>query len=287
MTVYDLHSHTTASDGVLTPEELIIRAKHRGVHVLAITDHDSISGLQAAQNCAFSQDISIINGIELSVTWKKNNIHVIGLNIDTTHQELSNKLVELQQIRQARAIEIGTRLQKAGIKNALTGAQQFSANNNITRTHFARFLVKSGKASSMSDVFKRYLTHGKPGYVSVEWVSLENAVELIKSAGGQAVIAHPARYKMTNAKMKKMLGDFTACGGSAIEVVNSGCTKQVIENNARLANQFGLSASIGSDFHSPDNQYIDLGRFSALPGNVTPIWHDWKMTERLSENRFS
>lgn len=279
MTVYDLHSHTTASDGVLTPEELIIRAKHRGVHVLAITDHDSISGLSAAQNYALSQDINIINGIELSVTWKKNHIHVIGLNIDTTHDELSLRLAELQKIRQARAIEIGVRLEEVGIQNALTGAQQFSANNNITRTHFARFLVKAGKASSMSNVFKRYLAYGKPGYVSVEWVKLENAVELIKSAGGQAVIAHPARYKMTNVKMRKMLGDFTECGGSAIEVVNSGCTRQVIENNARLANQFGLSASIGSDFHSPDNQYVDLGRFPALPDNVTPVWRDWGMTE--------
>ncbi len=279
MTVYDLHSHTTASDGVLTPQELITRAQHRGVHVLAITDHDSISGLPAAQNYALSQDINIINGIELSVTWKKNHIHVIGLNIDITHHELSLRLAELQKIRQARAIEIGARLEKVGIQNALTGAQQFSANNNITRTHFARFLVKAGKASSMSNVFKRYLTYGKPGYVSVEWVQLENAVELIKSAGGQAVIAHPARYKMSNVKMRKMLGDFTECGGSAIEVVNSGCTRPVIENNARLANQFGLSASIGSDFHSPDNHYIDLGRFSALPDNVTPVWHDWEMTE--------
>jgi len=275
MTVYDLHSHTTASDGVLTPEELIIRAKHRGINVLAITDHDTISGLEAAQRSALSQDITVINGIEMSVTWNKNHIHVVGLNIDTTCKELGVRLSGLQQIRQDRAKEIAVRLEQVGIDNALIGAQQFSANNNITRTHFARYLLKIGKARNMSDVFKRYLAFGKPGYVSVEWIALDDAVGLIKSSGGQAVVAHPSRYKMTNTKMRKMLGDFTECGGSAIEVVNSGSTPETIDNNARLVNQFGLTASVGSDFHSPDNQYIDLGRFSPLPDNVTPVWHDW------------
>jgi len=275
MTVYDLHSHTTFSDGVLTPEELITRAKNRGINVLAITDHDDISGLSAAQRCAVSEDITVINGIELSVTWKKNHIHVVGLNIDKTCQTLISRLSEIQQLRQSRATDIGLRLEKAGVENALQGAQQYSANNNITRTHFARYLIQIGKARTMSDVFKKYLAYGKPGYVSVEWIQLEQAIELIKLAGGQAVIAHPARYNMTTAKMKKMLDDFTEFGGTAIEVVNSGCTKQVIEKNVSLVNHFGLSASIGSDFHSPDNKYVDLGRFPPLPDNVTPIWHDW------------
>jgi len=275
MTLYDLHSHTIASDGVLTTEELMIRAKHRGVNVLAITDHDSVSGLDAVKSGELSGAVKIVHGIELSVTWKKNNIHVVGLNIDVAQQALLASLADLQRVRQARAIEIAARLEKVGIENALSGASQFSAQNNMTRTHFARYLIQIGKARSMAEVFKRYLAHGKPGYVSVEWISLEKAVDIIKSAGGQAVIAHPSRYKLTNTKMNKMLGDFTECGGSAIEVVNSHCTKQMIENNARLVNHYGLSASIGSDFHSPDNKYVDLGRFPPLPENVTPIWHDW------------
>jgi len=273
--VYDLHSHTTASDGVLTPDELIKRAKHRGVNVLAVTDHDTTAGLSAAQQSATSQGITLVNGIELSATWQKNHIHIVGLNINAESAELENKLITVQKIRHDRAQEMAQRLQKVGIDNALAGAQAFSGNNNMTRTHFARYIVSIGKARTMAEVFKRYLTPGNPGYVSVDWIPLDEAVGLITSAGGRAVVAHPARYKMTNTKMKKMLAAFSDCGGAGIEVINSGSTREIIENNISLANQFGLAASIGSDFHSPDNKYVDLGRFPPLPDNVTPIWEGW------------
>lgn len=273
--VYDLHSHTTASDGVLTPDELIKRARHRGVNVLAVTDHDTTSGLSDAQKSATSHGITLVHGIELSVTWQKNHVHIVGLNINASSDRLKTRLVAVQKIRQERAQEMSQRLEKVGINNALAGAREFSLNNNITRTHFARYIVSIGRARTMSEVFKRYLVPGKPGYVSVDWIPLDEAVELIQSVGGCAVVAHPARYKMTNTKMKKLLAVFADVGGAGIEVINSGSTREIIENNISLANQFGLAASIGSDFHSPDNKFVDLGRFPPLPDNVTPIWEGW------------
>lgn len=275
MTIYDLHTHTIASDGVLTSEELITRAHHRGVNVLAITDHDTTAGLESGQQYAKTHDITLICGIEISVTWGKNHLHIVGLNIDAGNDELQSELLKVQQTRQARAKEIARRLEQAGIKDALTGAQQFSANNNLTRTHFARYLMKIGKARTMSDVFKRYLSYGNPGYVSAEWMALDKTIQIISSAGGQAVVAHPSRYKMTNSKMRKFLAEFSSLGGKGMEVVNSGSTRELIKHNAKLANEFELYGSIGSDFHSPDNKYIDLGRFSPLPDDVRPIWAEW------------
>ena len=274
---YDLHSHTTASDGVLTPDELILRAKTRGIDVLAVTDHDTTAGLEAAQLSAGEHGVKLVNGIEFSVTWNKIPVHIVGLNIDPLNSALSEQVVMLQEKRLVRANKIALKLEKEGIENAFSGAQQYTSNSNITRTHFARYLIQIGKAKTMADVFKRYLSHGNPGYVSVQWQTLEQAVTIINNAGGQAVIAHPSRYKITNSKMKKLLSDFRELGGAGIEVVNSGTTAAIIKQYAKLAREFELKASTGSDFHSPDNKYVDLGRFSLLPDNVVPVWKDWQL----------
>lgn len=274
---YDLHSHTTASDGVLTSRELLLRAKNRAVDVLAITDHDTVEGLEEARHHANEIGITLVNGVEVSVTWNKTQIHIVGLGVDYGNEELLEKTALLQKTRILRAEKIAQHLEKEGFDKPLEGALRYSANENITRTHFARYIINTGRARDMAEVFKHYLSYGKPGYVSAQWLSLEDAVGMLNRSGGQAVIAHPSRYKMTNTKMRKLLADFKSAGGAGMEVVNSGLNPEIIKHNASLAMEFDLLASAGSDFHSPDNKYIDLGRFPELPQTVTPVWQEWKL----------
>jgi predicted metal-dependent phosphoesterase TrpH len=274
--VYDLHSHSTASDGTLTPADLVRHAADAGVNVLALTDHDTTAGIMQAREAAAAVDgFSLVAGIELSVTWNRQTVHIVGLGLDPDNETLQQGLVGIMEFRQWRAKEIGRRLAKAGIEDAYRHAKGHSSGRLISRTHFGRHLVEIGKARDMRDVFRHYLVAGKPGHVAGEWASLGEAVGWIRAAGGQAVIAHPARYRMTRTKLRKFIGQFVECGGVGIEVVSGGHSRDDVFNMARHAADFGLLASCGSDFHSPDHAWTRMGRLQPLPPGCSPVWGSW------------
>ncbi|WP_133512461.1 PHP domain-containing protein [Candidatus Thiosymbion oneisti] len=278
---YDLHTHSTASDGTLTPPELVALAAAKGVEVLALTDHDTLEGLASARTAADAAGLILSPGVEISVTWGGRTIHIIGLGIDLRNQALCAGLAELSAYRRRRAEAIGQRLAKEGIEGAFEGARAFSNGRLIGRTHFARFLVQRGYASDEREVFKHYLVKGKPGHVVGDWASLETAVGWIRGAGGQAVIAHPGRYHFTRAKLLRLIGEFTALGGVGIEVVSGSHTPDECLRFARYAQENRLLASVGSDFHGPGNPWTQLGGMAPLPSFCTPIWADWE-EQRLS-----
>ncbi|GMR03557.1 MAG: RNase AM [Gammaproteobacteria bacterium] len=286
---YDLHSHSLRSDGTLTPAELVTRAHAQGVGVLALTDHDVTDGIAEAAAAASSLGLELIPGVEISVTWQQQTIHIVGLGIDPADQTLQAGLSGLREFRNKRAREIDRRLQRKRITGAYAGAAGLAQGAILSRTHFARFLVSQGYAGNMRQAFKRFLTRGKPGYVPGCWATLEQAVGWIHGAGGLAVIAHPARYRLSAGKLRKLLGAFKDCGGAAIEVISG--SQRTEENNhlARLASEFGLLASVGSDFHGPDGYdaagtspmrqkgkpWTELGRLPPLPAVCTPVWQAW------------
>lgn len=272
---YDLHSHSTASDGSLSPQELVILAKSKGVDVLALTDHDNTAGLEEAGRAALQWDVKLVRGVEVSVTWNGVTVHVLGLGISPEAQELQSGLKKLREFRDWRGEEIGKRLEKAGILNAFAGAQQYASGTLISRTHFALYLVEKGFAKDVRDVFKRYLVHNKPGYVPGHWADLESALNWIRDAGGLSVIAHPARYKLTNNRIRKLLGEFKECGGDGLEVVSSSHTADECLTMAKHAKEFNLCASCGSDYHGPEHKWIELGRIQPLPDDCVPIWTQW------------
>jgi predicted metal-dependent phosphoesterase TrpH len=273
--LYDLHTHSTASDGTLSPAELVKRAHSNGVDVLALTDHDSTEGVAEAEEMALHLNIDLVPGVEISVNWDPYVIHVVGLDVDTACQELQQGLLRLREQREERAIEMGRRLQKKGIEGAYEGAKDLCNGHLISRTHFARFLVEKGYVDDLSKVFSKYLVSGKPGYVPGNWASLEEVIGWIKSAGGQAVIAHPARYPFTRTKLRNLLGEFKELGGEAIEVVSGNYTRDNCLTMARHAMDFNLMGSVGSDYHGPEHSRIELGRVMELPEKVVPIWYDW------------
>ena len=275
MHCYDLHSHSIASDGTLTPTQLLQRAKEQGVSALALTDHDTTQGIPEARQAALTNGVRLIPGVEISATWGSHTIHIVGLNIDIENDALQQGLQHIQNVRIERAEKIAHKLEKAGIKNALEGAQTLAGQGNVTRTHFARHIVNLGLAKNLNDVFKRYLSNNKPGYVSTQWAPLEDAIQWIHNAQGQAVVAHPDRYNMTATKFRAFLSDFKEQGGEGIEVIYSGVSRDTIGNNARFARDFELSASVGSDFHSPGSPWVELGKLFPLPKDLTPIWHNW------------
>ncbi len=273
--LYDLHTHSTASDGTLTPGDLVERAHRAGVSVLALTDHDSTDGISEAEGAALRLGIELVPGVEISVTWAPYIIHVLGLGVDTGCEQLQQGLLQLREQREERAIEMGRRLEKEGIKGAYAGAKAFSNGHLISRTHFARFLVDRGYVETMSKVFKKYIVSGKPGYVPGSWASLEQVVSWIQAAGGQSVIAHPARYPFTRTKLRRLLDEFVELGGDAIEVVSGNYTRDNCLTMARHAMDFELMGSVGSDFHGPEHSRIEVGRMLDIPDGVTPIWHNW------------
>ena len=272
---YDLHTHSTASDGSLSPSALVMRAQQRGITHLALTDHDGTEGISEAMESARGQNISLIPGVEISVSWQNATVHIVGLQIDTTNSHLQQGLADLRDYRRERARSIASKLEKAGIPGAYEGASQYASETMLGRVHFARFLVDKGYAKDIKDVFKRFLVRNKPGYVAGEWASLCDALSWIHTAGGQAVIAHPARYKMTNTKRRKLLAEFKSLGGVGLEVSSGNQHPEEVKAMARLAAEFELLASCGSDFHSPDNGWNDLGQMTELPVSVTPIWQHW------------
>ncbi|ELY4302488.1 PHP domain-containing protein [Cronobacter turicensis] len=274
--IYDLHSHTTASDGLLTPEQLVHRAVEMGIHTLAITDHDTTAGLPAAHQeikCA-GLALRLIDGVEISTLWENHEIHIVGLGIDIAHPDMIAFLDGQAQRRMQRAEMIAERLEKARIPGALEGARRLADGGVVTRGHFARFLIEDGRATNMANVFKHYLARGKTGYVPPQWCTIEQAIDVIHHSGGQAVIAHPGRYQLSAKWLKRLLNQFAAAGGDAMEVAQ--CQQAPNERNqlASYAGQFGLLASQGSDFHQPC-PWIELGRRLRLPEGLTPVWHRW------------
>lgn len=275
-TRYDLHCHSTVSDGTLTPTAVVERAASRGVQVLALTDHDEIAGLAEARTAAARVGLEFIDGTELSVSWRDLTLHIIGLGIDPDSPTLVEGMRTIRSGRLGRARLIGESLERAGIPGAFDGAARFAANEQLlSRTHFARFLVEGGHVKDVREVFKRYLTPGKPGYVEHIWASLADAVGWIHGAGGQAVLAHPGRYRVNRAGMQELLAEFKGLGGEGIEVLTSSHTHAQYEEYAGYALRFGLLASCGSDYHGPGESWMDFGELPAMPPGLTPVWHAW------------
>ncbi|MCU7936454.1 MAG: PHP domain-containing protein [Candidatus Thiodiazotropha sp. (ex Dulcina madagascariensis)] len=275
----DLHCHSTASDGTLSPHALVLRAADAGVRVLALTDHDTTAGIEEASLAARQCGLKLIPGVEISVTWNRQTVHIVGLNVDPDNRTLQQGLSKLREFRDWRAREMADRLEKAGISGAYEGALAYSNGVLVSRTHFARFLVKQGVVSDERKVFKRYLVSGKPGHVPGNWASLEQALGWIHAAGGEAVVAHPARYRMTGSKLRRLLKDFIRQRGEAIEVVSGSHGRDDYFRMAGLARDLGLKASVGSDFHSPENPWIELGRLPMLPDGCRPVWVDWDIPQ--------
>ncbi|MEW8370789.1 MAG: PHP domain-containing protein [Candidatus Thiodiazotropha sp.] len=273
--VYDLHSHSTASDGTLSPAELVYRAAAAGVRVLALTDHDTTAGHEEAMAAALDSGLVLIPGVEISVSWSGQTVHIVGLNVDRDNPALQQGLSGLRAFRDWRAQEIARRLGNAGIDDAYAGALALSNGTLVSRTHFARYLVEQGVVSDERKVFKHYLVKGKPGFVPGQWAELAQALEWIHGAGGVAVVAHPARYRMTRTKLRRLFAEFAELEGEAIEVVSGSHNRDDYFTMARHARDFGLLASAGSDFHSPENPWIELGRLPMLPDNCTPLWSNW------------
>ena len=276
MTTYlnaDLHCHSVVSDGTLTPEDLAARAKANGVELWSLTDHDEIGGQHRAAAAARSQGMAYLTGTEISVTFAGNTVHIVGLGFDPDNTALAQGLAATRGGRGERAQEMAAQLAQVGIHGAYEGALKFVGNPElISRTHFARFLVETQVCRDTNEVFRKYLTEGKPGYVPHRWATLGDAVRWITEAGGLAVIAHPARYKFTANEEYALLSEFKAHGGAGVEVVTGSHTAAEYVTYAAMAEEFGLAASRGSDFHSPDESHTDLGTLPYLPGHLTPIW---------------
>jgi predicted metal-dependent phosphoesterase TrpH len=270
----DLHCHSVISDGTLTPEDLAERAKANGVHLWALTDHDELGGQKRAREAASALNIDYLAGVEISVTWMGETIHIVGLGIDADHIGIIEGLRRTRDGRANRAQLMAEQLLKAGIPGAYEGALHFAGNHElISRTHFARFLVEQGVCRNTEHVFKNYLVEGKPGYVPHQWATLDNAVHWIKSAGGVAVIAHPGRYsRLSDMQMDELYKHFKDIGGLAIEVITGSHSPDQYKTFAKIAQQYGFLASRGSDFHDPKESHIDLGNLPHLPDHLTPVW---------------
>ena len=261
------------SDGTLTPEALAERAAANGVELWALTDHDEISGQHRAALAANANGMRYLTGTEISVTFANETVHIVGLGFDADDAEMLQGLHKTRGGRQERALEMAEGLAKVGIKGAYEGALKFVGNPElISRTHFARFLVESGVCKETNEVFRKYLTEGKPGYVPHRWASLRDAVHWITEAKGMAIIAHPARYKFTPNEEYALFTEFKAHGGQGVEVVTGSHTAAEYVKYAETAKEFGLAASRGSDFHSPDESHTDLGTLPFLPAGLTPVW---------------
>jgi predicted metal-dependent phosphoesterase TrpH len=273
----DLHCHSNVSDGLLSPAALVERAKANGVDLLALTDHDEIGGLEAARQAAAALGIRFVTGTEISVSWGDDQtVHIVGLNFDERHPELIAGLARVRSGRDARAELMAAELAKVGIDDAYAGALRFVGNPAlISRSHFARYIVERGFARDIKTVFEHWLAKGKPGYVSHAWAELSDALDWIRMAGGVAVIAHPARYRLTPAERRELFVAFKALGGQGIEVVSGSHTEAEVREFAGIAREFGFLASRASDFHGPGESYIDLGRMVQLPPDLTPVWEAW------------
>ncbi|MFM8667303.1 MAG: 3',5'-nucleoside bisphosphate phosphatase [Betaproteobacteria bacterium] len=273
LTNADLHCHSDISDGTLTPEALAVRAKANGVELWALTDHDELSGQHRAMAAAAKQGLPYLTGTEISVTFAGLTVHIVGLGVDPDDARLKAGLQATRGGRENRAREMAEQLAAVGIKGAFEGALQYVGNPDlISRTHFARFLVEARVCSSTHEVFRHYLTEGKPGFVPHRWAGLGDAVSWINGAGGMAILAHPARYRTTPTEEYALFSEFKAHGGKGVEVVTGSHTAAEYVKYAEMAQEFGLYASRGSDFHSPEESHTDLGSLPDLPGALQPVW---------------
>ena len=269
----DLHCHSVFSDGTLTPEALAARAHANGVELWALTDHDEIGGLQRAQVAAQALGMRFLTGVEISVTFIGKTVHIVGLGFDASNAVLQAGLQQTRGGRGQRAHDMATDLARVGIADAYHGALQYAGNHDmISRTHFARFLVDTGVCKDTNEVFRKFLTEGKPGFVPHRWATLKDAVHWITQAGGVAVVAHPARYKFTPNEEYALFTEFKSLGGGAVEVVTGSHTPTEYVTYADLAREFGLAASRGSDFHSPDESHTELGTLPLLSSELSPVW---------------
>jgi predicted metal-dependent phosphoesterase TrpH len=269
----DLHCHSTVSDGTLSPEALAQRAADNGVELWSLTDHDEVGGQKRAASAARALGMKYLTGTEISVTFLEQTVHIVGLGFDPDHPVLIEGLRQTRDGREQRAREMSDGLAKVGIKGAYEGALKFVGNPElVSRTHFARFLVESGVCKETNDVFRKYLTEGKPGYVPHRWARLKDALFWIHQAGGLAVIAHPARYKLSANEEFALFTEFKGHGGQGVEVVTGSHSPAEYISYAATAKEFGLAASRGSDFHSPDESHTELGTLPYLPGELTPVW---------------
>lgn len=269
----DLHCHSVVSDGTLTPEALAERASANGVELWSLTDHDEIGGQHRAAAAARAHGMKYLTGAEISITFANHTVHIVGLGFDADDAQMKQGLSDTRGGRGLRAQDMSAGLAEVGIKGAYEGALKFVSNPElISRTHFARFLVESGVCKDTNEVFRKYLVEGKPGFVPHRWASLGNAVKWITEAGGVAVIAHPARYGFTANEEFALFSEFKTHGGRGVEVVTGSHSAAEAVRYADTAREFGLAASRGSDFHSPDESHTDLGQLPYLPGELTPVW---------------
>ena len=272
----DLHCHSTASDGALSPGDVVQRAAARGVEVLALTDHDQLDGLQEAREAAHEAGIVFVDGVEVSVSWRGLTLHVVGLGVDARNPVLCAGLERVRSGRLERAREMGRSLERAGISEGFEGALALARNPAmVSRTHFARYLAQSGRVAATKDAFRHYLVPGKPGYVPHRWAQLADALRWIGDAGGRAVLAHPGRYALSAGAMESLLAEYRASSGGAIEVVSGSHSRDQYALFGALAMRHGLAASRGSDFHAPD-EGAELGSLPALDRRLRPVWADWE-----------
>ncbi|WP_299982758.1 PHP domain-containing protein [uncultured Pseudoteredinibacter sp.] len=273
--IYDLHSHSDYSDGILSPSELVSRAYEQSVNVLALTDHDTLAGIAQAQAAASSCGLDLIPGIEFSCQWNGRGIHIVGLNIDTGNEQLLSAVEEQRQRRELRTETIAKKLHKVGIEGSLHWVQQKAGKGTIGRPHFAQFLVEKGHVRTINLAFKKYLGAGKPGDVKNLWPNIEDVCGWIRAAGGHAVLAHPDKYKLTRTKLRELCADFKEAGGAAIEIVSGKQQANVTQNIMGLAKEFDLLGSLGSDFHQPHQPWQELACCGVLPEGVKPVWQNW------------
>jgi predicted metal-dependent phosphoesterase TrpH len=271
--IIDLHTHSTASDGLLSPADVTRRAADRGVAVLALTDHDETGGLPHARAAAERAGMRFIDGVEISIEWGGLQVHIVGLNFDVGNAALTAGLESIRSGRTARAQRMSAALEQSGIPDCFSGAMRHAKNPSlIGRSHFARYLVEIGVCRDVRSVFDSYLVPGKPGYVAHCWATLEEAVGWILGAGGVPVIAHPGRYKFSREEMRDLFDAFKGLGGQAIEVVSGSHSPEHFAAFSRLAREYGFLASCGSDFHGPEESYVDVGGHAPLPDSVAPVW---------------
>jgi 3',5'-nucleoside bisphosphate phosphatase len=270
--IFDLHSHTHYSDGSLSPDALVSRAQANGVSVLAITDHDTIAGLEFARNAALVAGIDLICGVEFSGSWGKGGVHIVGLGVDPQSEILTAAIAFQENARNSRAVAIAERLVKCGFPDALAGAQEFAGEAAVARPHFAQYLVSIGAVKNINAAFKKYLGAGKPADVKYQWPVMAQVIEWIHGAGGYAVLAHPAKYELTRTKMCAMISDFAKAGGDAMEIISGAQEQRLTDDLVKIAKSYQLLGSCGSDFHYPDQAWQELGRFSAMPETIEPIW---------------
>ena len=272
----DLHCHSSVSDGALAPAVVAEHAARAGVELWALTDHDEVGGIAQAREAALALGMRFVAGVEISITYANETVHIVGLGIDETNEQLVAGLAATRSGRDARGREIGAQLAAAGIPDAYEGALAYVGNPDLmSRTHFARLLVARGICANLPEVFKNYLSEGKPGYVPHRWATLEQAVGWIRDAGGVAVVAHPGRYKFGPMVQGAMFDRFKELGGVAIEVVTGSHTPDQYAEYAQLAKRYGFLASRGTDYHGPGETRVDFAHLPPLPAGVTPVWHDW------------